>query len=781
MSDDELPDLASIIRLPAGLTKPNRSTILTASRRSPRKHKATTTITQPQILEDAPEIFLSSQQRASPRKLQLSTRDVLQPTQGKAVSRSKSTARNKKKLEGDYDTQSLRGTIPRLLDNTVVPRKSEQRSDGTHFSTQTSRIPRTARQQKTCSKTTTRRNNPYISKEAHCEDLDESSGTDGEDEDTDLDGFIVDDDADLSFYDSADELEIQRDRRKHNQKEFDEEPKVTVRRTLVRGREKQSSPASDDGSASLTDALNNMKLGAGVLEKQRDTERRQTIEVIDLTSSPVQEHSTSQPESDSHAESIEEYQGAIHNPFANLEAIRLQPTDKSQPRLLLPSKSAASKSVISNGRKSVEAASTTPQTPPRSPSKTKLKSPVKLFSPEKRAAHAPASPSRPSLDAFWDHNVINQWNDTYSPKKAPILSPRRNPLSRFTLEVKDDVFQDNSSLDSSQRTSTSVDNFDDSSDSLPSPSESPSKSRSPSKISALKAEQARLRQEKKARLEAKKKFDAEKHTMAVDLVLALDEHLVHSKISAMSASTGGIKIFWSKTLRSTAGRANWKRTITKPSGSPIKGDPNSRNVEQQPGVIVKHFASIELAEKIIDRPERLFDTLAHEFCHLANFMISGIRDQPHGESFKRWARKVTSWMKSDVAHETVGWRQEWSMVEVTTKHSYVVETKYLWVCTGRPAQQQKQSLAMKMLNIEPEDEEGCGAEYGRHSKSIDVDKQRCGRCKGFLVQVRPVPRAPASPRKMSPKKKAEAPQPFIDGDENVGSLGKLLEVIDLDD
>ena len=39
-----------------------------------------------------------------------------------------------------------------------------------------------------------------------------------------------------------------------------------------------------------------------------------------------------------------------------------------------------------------------------------------------------------------------------------------------------------------------------------------------------------------------------------------------------------------------------------------------------------------------------------------------------------------------------------------------------------------------------EDDEGCGAEYGRHSKSIDTEKQRCGRCKGRLVQVRPKPR-----------------------------------------
>jgi SprT-like zinc ribbon domain len=39
-----------------------------------------------------------------------------------------------------------------------------------------------------------------------------------------------------------------------------------------------------------------------------------------------------------------------------------------------------------------------------------------------------------------------------------------------------------------------------------------------------------------------------------------------------------------------------------------------------------------------------------------------------------------------------------------------------------------------------EEEEGCGTEYGRHSKSIDPAKQRCGRCRGVLRQVRPRPR-----------------------------------------
>ena len=34
--------------------------------------------------------------------------------------------------------------------------------------------------------------------------------------------------------------------------------------------------------------------------------------------------------------------------------------------------------------------------------------------------------------------------------------------------------------------------------------------------------------------------------------------------------------------------------------------------------------------------ERLLNVIAHEYCHLANFMISGIKDNPHGKEFKEW-------------------------------------------------------------------------------------------------------------------------------------------------
>lgn len=61
--------------------------------------------------------------------------------------------------------------------------------------------------------------------------------------------------------------------------------------------------------------------------------------------------------------------------------------------------------------------------------------------------------------------------------------------------------------------------------------------------------------------------------------------------------------------------------------------------------------------------------------------------------------------------------QKWSeqfhkclpFVQVHVKHSYSIVYKYIYSC------------------------QDCGLEYGRHSKSIDTCRHRCGRCKGQLV------------------------------------------------
>jgi hypothetical protein len=55
-------------------------------------------------------------------------------------------------------------------------------------------------------------------------------------------------------------------------------------------------------------------------------------------------------------------------------------------------------------------------------------------------------------------------------------------------------------------------------------------------------------------------------------------------------------------------------------------------------------------------------------------------------------------------------------VEVTTKHSYAIDYKYIWECVN------------------------CGYEFKRHSKSIDPARHTCGCCKSKLVQTKPAVR-----------------------------------------
>lgn len=197
---------------------------------------------------------------------------------------------------------------------------------------------------------------------------------------------------------------------------------------------------------------------------------------------------------------------------------------------------------------------------------------------------------------------------------------------------------------------------------------------------------------------SKASFSANKSALAIEFLTELDATITEGKIAQMAESTGGVRIEWSKTLSTTAGRANWKKETvrTTPSDGP------------DTIVTYNHYASIELAEKVIDDEDRLLNVMAHEFCHLANFMISGITNNPHGKEFKYWAAKCS---------QSFGSRG----IKVTTKHTYEIDFKYVWQC------------------------EGCSSSYKRHSKSINTDKHRCGGCKGKLAQVKPLPRNAGKP------------------------------------
>jgi predicted SprT family Zn-dependent metalloprotease len=165
-------------------------------------------------------------------------------------------------------------------------------------------------------------------------------------------------------------------------------------------------------------------------------------------------------------------------------------------------------------------------------------------------------------------------------------------------------------------------------------------------------------------------------------------------------------LIWSKTLTTTAGRANWKRERSTKSGSKASSATDALPASDESSTTTtKDHASIELSTKIITDSPRLLNVLAHEFCHLANFLVTGIKDRPHGAEFQRWGKLCTAAFGDRGVH-------------VTTKHSYEIEYKYLWRCSS----------------------EDCEAEFQRHSRSIDVSRHKCGCCRGTLVQIRPVPR-----------------------------------------
>lgn len=280
-----------------------------------------------------------------------------------------------------------------------------------------------------------------------------------------------------------------------------------------------------------------------------------------------------------------------------------------------------------------------PKTPTSPPPQPKTSG---LVSPSKKIPRIPATPHHPNAETFWDQDFIDDWNDEHSPKKQLFLPSVGGSPSKK-------------------------------------PS-SPSKKGEPSAAAIAKA--------------SKKAFEQSKHELADKFLHELDTHITDGKISELSAATGGIRIDWTNKLNTTAGRANWKRETIK------RKDGDTGAVTS---VRYKHHASIELAEKVIDVEGRLLNVIAHEFCHLANFMVSGVTTNPHGKEFKAWAAKVT---------RRFGGRG----IEVTTKHSYDIDFKYVWECTA------------------------CGLEFKRHSKSIHTERHRCGACKSELRQTKPVPR-----------------------------------------
>jgi predicted SprT family Zn-dependent metalloprotease len=117
----------------------------------------------------------------------------------------------------------------------------------------------------------------------------------------------------------------------------------------------------------------------------------------------------------------------------------------------------------------------------------------------------------------------------------------------------------------------------------------------------------------------------------------LNKHAFDNKLPA------DMQIKWSSRLRSTGGYC--KNSVDKFSG--------------------ERSCEIHVSSKVCDSAERMRDTLAHEMCHAAAFLINGVRDG-HGPIWKSWANRVNFTFKK--------------IPKITVTHSYFVTKKYIFRC-----------------------------------------------------------------------------------------------------
>ncbi|KAL6779654.1 hypothetical protein ACKKBG_A13180 [Auxenochlorella protothecoides x Auxenochlorella symbiontica] len=108
-----------------------------------------------------------------------------------------------------------------------------------------------------------------------------------------------------------------------------------------------------------------------------------------------------------------------------------------------------------------------------------------------------------------------------------------------------------------------------------------------------------------------------------------------------------------------------------------------------------YTARVELSIKVVDGLPKLKRTLCHELCHVAAWLLDHCARPPHGDVWRGWADRA---------------QRAYPELEITTCHSYDIFFPHRWQCT----------------NAE------CGATLGRHSKSIDVNRKVCGRCRAPL-------------------------------------------------
>ncbi|CAM9703105.1 unnamed protein product [Ectocarpus fasciculatus] len=181
------------------------------------------------------------------------------------------------------------------------------------------------------------------------------------------------------------------------------------------------------------------------------------------------------------------------------------------------------------------------------------------------------------------------------------------------------------------------------------------------------------------------------------------KYFVEFNEGAFEGSLSDVKVAWSARLSTTAG-------VTK----------SLRRVNAS-GEGYAYLSTVELSTKVLDSEDKLRQTLLHELCHAAAWVVDHKSNPPHGDHFWAWANRAKA------AHPGV---------PITTCHSYAINYKYRYTCVGGSLADGGGGSCDDEAGLSGG--RGCGAVIGRHSKSIDVARQAsrlivCGRCKGRLV------------------------------------------------
>ncbi|KAJ7922966.1 SprT-like family-domain-containing protein [Mycena leptocephala] len=144
-------------------------------------------------------------------------------------------------------------------------------------------------------------------------------------------------------------------------------------------------------------------------------------------------------------------------------------------------------------------------------------------------------------------------------------------------------------------------------------------------------------------------------------------YLNHVVFKNQLPSLANIDIKWNSRLLTTAGRAHFHR------------DRNG-----------KEFVEIHLATKVVDTDERIRNTLSHEMCHLACWIIDKEIKEAHGKIFNKWSKRV---------------ERKDSNITISIQHTYEISYNYEWECGN------------------------CDQTIGRYTNSIDTTRTKCPRCK----------------------------------------------------